>query len=212
MKREIVVVEDHPGFRNKIKDLINSDERLVCQYVYKDANTPLTEIPILNLKPAIVILDYELSKNNDEITGLDVFARLRKILKKTKFIMLTQYPEHGRQAWKLGVLGYVLKYNIYKDLLRSIHGALSDKSVWDEGVLRDILEEYNTQINNIDTPSEFEINCLQLLSEGLTQNQIAKKMKITRDSLKYRLKNLYEKIEAKNDNNAVSIGINNRWI
>jgi len=57
-----------------------------------------------------------------------------------------------------------------------------------------------------------EAEILKMVSEGKPNHEIASILGYSRSTLKYRLRTLYRKLEAKNQANAVSIAIENGLI
>lgn len=76
------------------------------------------------LKPDVILLDVSMPG----ITGLDVVRAVRKTDSKTKVLLLTLHDSQDliRNAFRLGVNGYLLKTDAENELARAIRVVLGD--------------------------------------------------------------------------------------
>lgn len=90
------------------------------------------------LKPDVILLDIGLPGLN----GIGVSRRIRQIAPASKILFLSQEASTDvvREALGIGV-GYVLKADAYKELLRAIDAVVLDRRFLSNGLRREILRE-----------------------------------------------------------------------
>lgn len=106
MKLTVFLVEDETPTRNGIRENVPWD-LLELNYVGEARNGEEAYSQILDLQPDIVITDIKMPMMN----GIDLSARIRDALPRTKIIFISAYDEFSfaQKAIDLGVRQYVLK-------------------------------------------------------------------------------------------------------
>ena len=119
MKIRILFADDHPIFRQGLRQVLESDSRLAVVGEVSDGASALEQIKLL--KPDIALLDLDLPKLN----GLDLVPLLQNLKPPVDVVVLTMCKEESifNAALDRGVKGYILKDNAVKLLGL---GAVSD--------------------------------------------------------------------------------------
>lgn len=114
---KILMVEDHPVYRDGLRQILASDPALK---ILRETGNGAEALRLAReLKPDIAILDMDLPGLN----GLDIARARRHERLGFEIIFLTMYREEDMftAAMELGAKGYVLKESAAADILQSIH-------------------------------------------------------------------------------------------
>ena len=132
------------------------------------------------LKPDVVVLDIMMPVMN----GLDAARELRHRLPRTRIVCLTmnQDPDVAKEAFQIGVSGFVLKHSAASELMTAIRAVIGGRSYVTPRVTRDLVDACATHA--LDTPKRSTITprqreILQLLAGGHSMKQAAAVLHIT---------------------------------
>lgn len=113
---KILIVDDHPLFRQGLRQVLEGDSRFELIGEAADGLTALQSIQ--DKSPDIAVLDVNLPG----LSGLEVARKLRDRPGAPDVIILTSYKEEEtfNRAMDLGVKGFVLKENAVQDIINAI--------------------------------------------------------------------------------------------
>jgi DNA-binding NarL/FixJ family response regulator len=112
----VVIVDDHPIFRQGLRHLIASESDLE---VVGEAASLVAALDQLNrLHPDVAVIDLHLAGQS----GLEIISACRQLQPSIAPLVLTMHREEStfRAALDLGAAGYVLKENASSDVLLGI--------------------------------------------------------------------------------------------
>ena len=146
-----------------------------------------------DLAPDLVLLDLELP----DIEGLSVLAHLRDAHPGLPVLVVTMHqdPELMRRAVQAGAAGYVLKGVDRRELLAGVRAVCSGGSVFDPDVLRAALAPPVPRGDPEPALSTLERDLLRLIAEGLTNRQIAARMRWSHATAKKYVQRVLEKLD-----------------
>jgi DNA-binding NarL/FixJ family response regulator len=115
-KIKVLFADDHPIFRQGLRQVLESDSRLAIVGEVADGASALAQIKLL--KPDIALLDIDLP----QINGLDLVPMLQKLNPPVDVVVLTMCKEENifNAALDRGVKGYILKDNAVSDVIDGI--------------------------------------------------------------------------------------------
>ena len=189
---KVLVVDDHRLFRDGIVKLLNAAEFTVVGDV-GDGETAILET--MRFNPDMVLLDLSMP-------GMDGFEVLKQIKDKrpnTAVVILTASDEDEvlLKAVRLGANGYLQKSLSSHDFLKGLRGL-------EEGMAAITLETATKIMASISTSdldrqkskvlTNKELEMVPLICEGLTNNDISKKLNISRNTVKFHIKNILQKL------------------
>jgi DNA-binding NarL/FixJ family response regulator len=197
----VAIVEDNPTIRNTFRQWIDAAPDFRCVCVCASAEEALVEIP--RHKPDVVLMDIHLPGES----GIACTAQLKEKLPGIQVIIVTVYRNHELifQALQAGACGYLLKRSSPDELLKAISEVRSGGAPMTSEIARMLVEAFQKKPGDSAdqlTPREDEI--LVLLSEGLSNKEIADKVKISYDTVRAHLRHIYEKLHVRGRTEAVN--------
>jgi DNA-binding NarL/FixJ family response regulator len=205
---KVVIADDHTLFREGIKRMLSleKDILVVGEASRGDEVAKLVE----RTKPDVLLLDLKMPKGDIVQTLLEV----KDINPATKILVLTAFSEDENilNAAKGGARGYVLKGIDFPTLLRAIK-TVQGGGLWIDKELpaADVFEEIARDQIEIDdrgharednetikTLTRRELEILRLVAEGLTNEEIGKKIFISEKTVKTHLTNIFDKLKVNN--------------
>jgi DNA-binding NarL/FixJ family response regulator len=139
------------------------------------------------------LLIAEIETGDAEIEGIECLRRARAHMPELRTIVFssTDDQEHILAAFSAGALAFIHKKTHPDDLAMAIRQLAFEDSVY--------LAEYLTSNRQEETPlSRRETEILQLVAEGLSTAEMAKRLWVTRQTVKFHLSNIYRKLGVSN--------------
>jgi DNA-binding NarL/FixJ family response regulator len=189
-KLRILIVEDEPVIAENISMYLDNNDFEVSGIAYDsgEANEQLQ-----NNTPDAAILDVNLESEED---GIDIANRINQKY-QIPFLFLTSYADKDtlQRAKAVNPSGYIVKPFNEKTLLASLEIAISNHAADSNKKMSPLsIEKINRHLLSPLSEREFEI--IQLIYEGITNNQVAEKIFVSVNTVKTHLKNIYLKLDA----------------
>jgi DNA-binding NarL/FixJ family response regulator len=198
----VAIVEDNAVMRKTFRQWIDASTDFRCVFACATAEEARAEIP--RLKPDVVLMDIHLPGES----GIACTARLKEELAGVQVIMLTVYRNQELifQALQAGACGYLLKRSSPEELLRAIAEVRSGGAPMTSEIARMVVEAFQKKPAQ-EAPSQDltgrESEILALLSEGLSNKEIADRVSISYDTVRAHLRHIYEKLHVRGRTEAV---------
>lgn len=207
---KIVIADDHPIFRNGLKQIIDFDKSI--KIIGEADNGQKALELITELKPDVAILDIDMPKK----TGLEVLKELKD--SDVKIIFLTMYAEEDifEEAMNHGIKGFVLKDSAVSDIVDCIFSVHEDRYYISPSVSNFLinrrkklkeLKNNNPLLQNL-TMSEKKI--LKFISENKTSKEIADILFISYRTIENHRANISSKLNLKGSHSLVKFAIENK--
>lgn len=194
----IVLADDHELVLEGLRSLLESEDDMRVLGVAKNGAGLLEQVR--RQLPDVIVMDLEMG----EPGGLECLRRLRAEYPTVRVLVLTAYSDGDsmRAALEGGADGFALKTEPPQHTVASIrqvfHGQLVFPLAARRWLLRGQRPEDATQL----TGRETEI--LALVSEGLTNAQVANRLRVSENTVKFHLQNLYLKLKLNNRTEAAA--------
>jgi DNA-binding NarL/FixJ family response regulator len=197
-KIRVMTVEGHPIFRGGLEALIFSqlDMELVAQA--ETAEEAISEYR--RLKPDVVLMDQRLPGT----TGIETLIAMQNLSRNARIIILT--ASRGdieiQRALRAGASGYVLKSTSKDELLKSIRTVSKGKRYIPPEVAGVVAEHWGEEELTLR-----ETEVLSLIRDGTKNKQIGDQLGITETTVNFHIKNIAEKLQAKDRTHAVTLAV-----
>jgi DNA-binding NarL/FixJ family response regulator len=193
----IFLLDDHELVRRGIRDLLWSEEDMTVVGQASNAAEALELIP--QTKPDVAVLDVRLGEGRDEPTGIEVCRDIRSHHPEVACVMLTSFADDEALFASImaGASGYVLKQISGSELVKAIRRVAAGESLLDPAVTARVLERLRNPPPEDDPLSDLtgqERKILGLISEGLTNRQIAEQMYLAEKTVKNYVSHLLAKL------------------
>jgi len=147
------------------------------------------------LKPDLVLMDIGMPLLN----GLDAARELRKKMPWVKLVFLTMESDSyiAAEAFRAGVLAYLLKTSGPVELLQAIHDAMRGVSYVTPEIGRAMEERFIRDPRVLDRPNQLtgrQLEVLQMLAEGLSMKEIAYSLQIAHRTVRFHKYRIMEEL------------------
>jgi DNA-binding NarL/FixJ family response regulator len=198
----VAIVEDNAVMRGTFRQWIDAAPGFRCVFACATAEEALAEIP--RLKPDVVLMDIHLPGES----GIACTAQLKEKLPTVQVIIVTVYRNHELifQALQAGACGYLLKRSSPEELLKAISEVLAGGAPMTSEIARMLVEAFQKKPASLvsgDALTQRESEILVLLAEGLSNKEIADRVKISYDTVRAHLRHIYEKLHVRGRTEAV---------
>lgn len=192
----VFLADDHQMFRQGLRTLLATTRDI--KVVGEASNGQESLRLIEQIKPAVAVLDIAMPG----LTGIEVARRLLRVAPATKTLILTMHADcfYAVEALKANALGFMLKeesFDMLIDAIRAVAaGSMFVSPTLEEPVLKEfvgLVRQSSHSGGNILTEREREI--LQLVVEGLTNQEIADKLCISTSTVDTHRKNIMAKLD-----------------
>jgi len=189
----VFLVDDHEVVRRGLADLLASDPEL--EVVGDAGSVSEAKVRIAALKPDVAVLDVRLPDGS----GIELCRDLLSELPELRCLMLTSFTsdEAMLEAILAGASGYVVKDIRGMELASAIKDVGAGKSLLDNRAAAALMAKLRGSAERQDPLSgltDRERTLLELLSEGLTNRQIATRMFLAEKTVKNYVSRLLAKL------------------
>jgi len=194
----ILLADDHPIFRDGLKRLLEAEPGFK---VIGEASNGVEAVRLVKqLRPELLLLDLSMPQQ----TGIEAIRELGSLGASVRIILLTAAAEKSQivEALQLGARGVVLKDSATQLLIQAIRTVMSGEYwVGREQVsnlvqyLRMLMQTTAQETKQRKfglTPRELEI--VSAVVAGFANKEIAGHFKISEDTVKHHLSNIFDKL------------------
>lgn len=205
----ILLFEDNPDFIDSLAELIAGADGMELAAVYNNCKNAVKNTA--HHKPDIVLMDIDMPVEN----GLQGLRSLRAAGNEVMVLMLTVFDDNDRvfQAICFGAGGYILKRTAPEKIIEAIREACAGGAPMTPSVAKQVLKLFSqpfqrsVELQSL-TPREHDV--LSLLVRGYSYKMAAGEMKVSIETLRYHIKNIYAKLHVNSKSEAVAKAIQHR--
>jgi len=217
----LIVVDDHPIFRQGVVDALSLDEGL--QVIGQTANGEEALAMIRTLKPVVAVVDVNLPGLN----GQQVVRQVTAERLPTRVVLLTAYDdaEQRLHAMRGGAFAYCSKDVQPDELIRIIRQVMAGWFVVGERVMaagelerwlsqstEGALRSYGDPGEPYHPLSEREMEVLRYIAKGMSNKEIAALLGISHQTVKNHVTAILRKLGVGDRTQAVIYAIQRGWV
>lgn len=193
MRTRIAIVEDNNTVRAGLAELVESLPDCECVGAFGSAEEALKLLP--KLAPDLVMMDIHLPN----LSGIECTAKLKEMLPDLRVLILTVYEDGGKifDALKAGASGYILKRSAPHEITDAIREMLAGGAPMTPVIALKVVESFRRPtVAAADDAglSRRETEVLQCLAKGCSNKEIAEELSINIETVRWHLKQIYEKL------------------
>ncbi len=198
----VMLADDHPVLRRGIRTILEMEDDIMVVAETGDGDETIQRA--LELRPDVLVLDVSMPRRN----GIEVIKELSTSEPPFKVLVLSAYDDENFiiEMVEAGAVGYLLKREALETIVEAVRGVAAGENGWfSRAIISKMLAAQKTSREISFTDREREI--LHYLTLGWTNTKISEKLGISERTVRYHLRNIYDKIDADSRGMAIAWGI-----
>jgi two-component system, NarL family, response regulator DegU len=208
----IAIADDNEQYRNSLRTVLEYEPDFRVCGMWSHGGEVLTKI--ISISPDVLLLDIHMQN----INGIETIKRLQDYNVNTKIIILTMYDDAGYvlETLKAGASAYLVKDGATDEIIRAIREVASGGAIIHPQVAKTIIAQFQEAVElsnswqSILTAREMEV--LQELALGKTNEGIAESLHIAIKTVKNHVSSILSKLEVTDRTQAVIVAMKQRWL
>ncbi len=189
----VLIVDDHTIVRKGIRALLA--EIAGIEVVGEADNGQEAIAQAETLHPDVILMDLAMPK----MDGIEATRQIKASQPESRILVMTSFAADDKvfPAIKAGALGYLLKESAPEDLVQAIRQIHRGESSLHPTIARKVLQEITHPSDRPPTPNpltEREAEVLRLVAQGLSNQDIAKKLNISDPTVRTHVSNIMGKL------------------
>ena len=206
----VAIFEDNFLLRESLFQLISGTAGLSCVGAF--ANCDEVIFNVKKTSPEVVLMDIQMPGK----TGIEGVKMIHEQFPEIKIIMQTVVEDDEKIFASIcnGASGYLLKNTTPARLLQAIEEVHRGGAPMTPSIAQKVLDKFRKQSpsssKELNDLSNREKDVLECLVEGMSYKMIASACKISIDTVRFHIRNIYEKLHVSSKSEAVSKAIKGR--
>ena len=190
----ILIADDHTLFRSGLRALFASLPDV--DVIAEAADGPTAVSMAEDLQPDIVLMDIQMPSLN----GIEATRRITGASPHIGVIVVTMFEDDDSvfAAMRAGARGYVLKGADQEEMLRTMRAVARGEALFGQAIAARLATFFNAPRPQHDIFPELtarEIEVLDLLAQGMNNQEIAQYLAISSKTVRNHLSNIFSKLQ-----------------
>lgn len=196
-KIQVLIADDHALFREGTRNLIDQEKDM--KVIGEASNGEETVKLVTELHPHVVLMDIAMPVVN----GIEATRRIKAESPKTAVLILTAYDndQYIMALLEAGAAGYLLKDVSGRDLTNAIRAVFAGEAILHPTIAKKVFNHFSTpggrseESAELAELSEREMEILKLAARGMSNQDIATHLYLSRRTIQSHLSNIFRKMD-----------------
>lgn len=190
----VLIVDDHAIVRKGTRALLDTEAGIEVVGEATDGREAVAQAQ--RLDPDVILMDLVMPG----MDGIEAIGAITAEQPEARILVLTSFAADDKvfPAIKAGALGYLLKDAGPEDLVAAIRQVWRGESWLHPTIARKVLQEVSSPASDqpptAEPLTEREVDVLQLVAQGLSNQQIAQELVITEGTVRTHVSNILGKL------------------
>ncbi|MFK0243944.1 response regulator [Amycolatopsis azurea] len=203
----LLIVDDHPVVRDGLRGMFSADPRFEVLGEAGDGEEAITAG--VKLRPDVILMDLRMPRT-DGVTAIEELAK-RGVT--SRILVLTTYDTDSDvlPAIQAGATGYLLKDAPREELFRAVEAAARGQAMLSPAVATRLIGQMRQKPTS-GPLSRRELEVLELIAQGSTNREAAKRLFISEATVKTHLLHVYAKLDVNDRAAAVAAAFSQGYL
>jgi two-component system, NarL family, response regulator LiaR len=205
----ILIVDDHALIREGLRAVLETQPDMELVGEARNAEEGVTKAH--TLRPDVVLMDMNFPKPD----GIEATRQILHNDPAIRVLVLSNYMEDENVlgVLKAGAKGYLLKDTAPQELRQAIRNVFQGKSALDPAIQRKLVDQVAHPLEKtnllLDSLTKREREILILIAEGLSNQEIARKLSLAEGTARFHVSNVLHKLGLPNRTQAALYALQN---
>ncbi len=196
----LVIVEDDPILLESLKLLLGGETGITVAGAYSSAEAALRSLKKSTAE--VMLADLGLPG----MSGIELIKKAKEDMPSLEIMAHTVFEDRENvfAAIKAGASGYILKGSSPREIVEAIHEIHKGGAPMSPKIARKVIHEFQDEsVGDQFILSQREKDIVKCIEQGLTYKEISRRLRISSHTVHTHIKNIYEKLQAKDRGEAL---------